>query len=81
VGALRVLRGLGVHRLSDNPGHVLAFLKESVMGNLVDLNPTREVEIQIRSDSKVVWVNVDGVCRLRLNIADPAILQLNDERK
>ena len=24
------------------------------------------VEIQIRRDRKVVWVNVDGVCRLRV---------------
>lgn len=25
----------------------------------------KEVEIEIRQDGKVLWVNVDGICRLR----------------
>lgn len=33
---------------------------------MLDLNPEHGVEISIREDGKQVWVNVDGLCRMRL---------------
>ena len=30
-----------------------------------DVTAPRHVEIRIREDGKVVWVNVDGICRFR----------------
>ena len=32
---------------------------------MVDITAPEQVQIQIRNDGKVVWVNVDGICRLR----------------
>jgi hypothetical protein len=28
--------------------------------------PAEGVEIEIRNDGKTIWVNVDGICRLRV---------------
>jgi len=37
------------------------------------------VEIRIRSDGKVVWINVDGICRCRVcNVKE---IEIIDERK
>jgi hypothetical protein len=33
--------------------------------SMVDITAPNVVEIEVRHDGKVVWVNVDGVCRLR----------------
>jgi len=44
-----------------------------------DITRPEIVEIQIRSDGKVVWVNVDGVCALRAcNIKEVIVI---DERQ
>jgi hypothetical protein len=32
----------------------------------VDITRPREVEVRIREDRRVVWVNVDGICVLRV---------------
>jgi hypothetical protein len=40
--------------------------------------PDIGVEIQIKDDSKVIWVNVDGICVLR--ICQISNLIVNDER-
>jgi hypothetical protein len=32
---------------------------------MVDVTAPQVVEISIRYDGKVVWVNVDGICRFR----------------
>lgn len=32
---------------------------------MVDITAPKTVEIQVRQDGKVVWVNVDGNCKLR----------------
>jgi hypothetical protein len=32
---------------------------------MLDLTPREGVSVQIRSDGKVVWGDVDGLCRLR----------------
>jgi hypothetical protein len=47
---------------------------------LVDISSPKDVEVQVREDGKVMWINVDGVCRLRccniqtLHIHDPLAL-------
>lgn len=33
--------------------------------NMVDIVAPKGVQIQVRADGKVLWVNVDGVCVLR----------------
>lgn len=33
---------------------------------LLDITGAEHVEILIREDKKVIWVNVNGVCRLRV---------------
>ena len=33
---------------------------------LLDLSKPRAVEVIVRNDGKVLWVNVDGLCRLRI---------------
>lgn len=38
--------------------------KEIRMIDIAD--PTHGVEIQIRPDKKCLWVNVDGICKLRV---------------
>lgn len=30
-------------------------------------NPLADIEISIREDRQVLWVNVGGICRLRIN--------------
>ena len=37
------------------------------------------VQIDIKDDGKVLWVNVDGVCRLR--VATPESIEISDWRK
>lgn len=32
---------------------------------MLDITAPRAVEVQIRSDAQVIWVNIDGVCALR----------------
>jgi hypothetical protein len=44
----------------------------------LDITAPDEVEIQIRSDGKVMWVNINGMCRLR--VCRIAHLTLNDDR-
>jgi len=33
--------------------------------NMIDITAPETVEIQIRSDAKTIWINIDGICRLR----------------
>lgn len=35
------------------------------MPNMLDITAPDSVEVLIRDDKKVVWVNVDGICRFR----------------
>lgn len=49
------------------------------MGQLKDITGAQEVEVSIRSDSKVLWINVDGTCQLRICNIDN--LTLDDHRK
>jgi hypothetical protein len=45
---------------------------------MLDITAPEIVEVQIRSDGTVLWVNVDGVCRLRICCITNFIL--SDER-
>lgn len=43
-------------------------------------SPKLEVEIHIDPEGKRVWVNIDGVCALRIQDIPPDILKIDDER-
>lgn len=47
--------------------------------HLMDISEPEVVEIQIRADGKVVWVNVDSVCRFRACRVKK--IEIKDERK
>ena len=47
---------------------------------LLDITAPEGVQIQIRADGEVVWVNVDGICRLRICQIPHKGLTLDDER-
>lgn len=44
----------------------------------LDITHPQVVEVRIREDGTVLWVNVDGICRLR--ICQIGHLKLNDDR-
>jgi hypothetical protein len=44
---------------------------------MVDISRPYEVEVHISQDAKTLWVNVDGVCRLRAGRIETLVL-LND---
>ena len=44
-----------------------------------DVTAPKHVQVQIRADGKVIWVNVDGVCRFRACQIEE--LQVDDERQ
>lgn len=46
---------------------------------MVDITSPRTVQVQIRSDGKVIWINVDGMCRLRCCQIEH--LDVEDDRK
>jgi hypothetical protein len=53
---------------------------EELAETFVDITaPAKNVTVQIRVDGKVLWINVDGVCVLR--ICQMPSLEINDERK
>lgn len=39
---------------------------EQLIEAQTDITEPQNVEIQIRNDGKVIWVNVDGICVLRI---------------
>jgi hypothetical protein len=43
--------------------------------------PLHEVEILIREDGSVLWVNVDGINRLRICQIPQGVLKIEDHRK
>lgn len=45
---------------------------------MLDITEPELVEIDIRSDGTVIWVNIDGICRLR--VCRVTQLILNDNR-
>jgi hypothetical protein len=61
------------------------YKSQVMVDTLVDITAPQNVEIKIRSDGKVVWINIDGVCRLRacqvpkIDIIDARPLMDSDE--
>lgn len=48
-------------------------------GEMTDLTGAHNVEVRIRADGKVMWINIDDVCRLRICQIDGAVI-VHDER-
>jgi hypothetical protein len=53
-------------------------LVESGEGEMYDFMDAKEVEVSIRSDGKVVWINIDGACRVRCY--RPEYIKIDDRR-
>lgn len=45
--------------------------------SIIDITEPERVEVLIRADKKVIWINVDGICRLRCSRIKH--LKVNDE--
>lgn len=45
---------------------ILMHVNEGGVGPQLDITAPRLVEVVVRQDHKSLWVNVDGVCRLRI---------------
>jgi hypothetical protein len=39
---------------------------DAIFGHQLDISSPEKVEVLVRADRKVLWINVDGVCRLRI---------------
>ena len=52
-----------------------------LIGTMRDVAAKQGVQIQIQEDGLVVWINVDGVCVLRVMIAPSAEIVIEDNRK
>lgn len=56
------------------------YIVKSLPGEqMVDIAAPSIVEVQVRADGKVLWVNVDGICRFRCCRIETIIV--NDERE
>lgn len=54
-------------------------ITEYVLQNAIDIVAPQHVEIKIRADGQVVWINVNGICAFRAgNIKE---LVIHDESK
>lgn len=53
-------------------------IKEAREKMLTDVTNPELVDIRISGDGKVLWVNVDGICRLRA--CQIKVLKIYDER-
>jgi hypothetical protein len=57
-------------------------MNEKLLGTMRDIFPQHGVQIQIRQDGLVIWVNIDGVCVLRiLNNGLTIPIEIEDNRK
>jgi len=57
-------------------------MKQQLLGTMRDIFPQHGVQIQIQQDGLVCWVNVDGVCVMRiLNNGLTIPIEIEDERK
>lgn len=34
---------------------------------MIDVNPGARVEIEMATSAKAIWINIDGICRMRIN--------------
>jgi hypothetical protein len=57
-------------------------MNEKLLGTMRDIFPKHGVQIQIQQDGLVIWVNIDGVCVLRiLNNGLTIPIEIEDNRK
>ena len=49
-------------------------------GSQIDLNPKHGVSIELSKDGRVLWVNVDGICRLRASNSPRIEVRVAGER-
>jgi hypothetical protein len=54
---------------------------ENEFPEMVDITAPSIVGVEIRHDGKVLWVNVDGVCRLRCCLIGELILEDNQPKR
>ena len=47
------------------------------LGTLQDITGAKVVEVEIRNDGKVVWLNVDGITRTRVCRVDQLVITDN----
>jgi len=56
-------------------------MNEKLLGTMRDIFPQHGVQIQIQKDGLVIWVNIDGVCVMRiLNNGITIPIEILDER-
>lgn len=54
---------------------------ENPLLDAIDISQPQAVQIEVTENGKTLWVNVDGVCRLRVsNILNPLPLTIKDSR-
>jgi len=57
-------------------------MNEKLLGTMRDIFPQHSVQIQIQRDGLVIWVNVDGICVMRiLNNGLTIPIEIEDNRK
>lgn len=39
---------------------------EFVPPEMLDITAPQVIEVEVREDGKVLWINIDGICRLRV---------------
>ncbi len=44
---------------------IMEVIKIATNDQVIDITAPSHVEVKIRGDGKVVWVNVDGICKFR----------------
>lgn len=52
-----------------------------LIGTMRDLAAKEDVQIQIQKDGLVIWVNIDGVCVLRIMANGTIPIEVEDNRK
>jgi hypothetical protein len=52
-----------------------------LIGQLRDLAAKEGVQIQIQRDGLVIWINIDGVCVLRIMANGTIPIEVEDNRK
>ena len=72
---LKEMIGAEIVKIRDE---LLETIKIATNDQIIDVLQPAHVEVKIRGDGKVVWVNVDGVCKFRAKVKE---LELIDERK
>lgn len=65
-----------------DPPTQFSLLDGETIGPQLDIsNPSHGVQVQIREDGGVLWVNIDGLMRLRVCGIKPGTLEIEDKRK